>query len=91
MTMVYAGSYDQFSHWCRYSRVSRYSRMVKYISEVWGLRGYRDFDIVYTGTDKPLDVEIRLMNEIRYHEITGSILKTWFQRESREIDPDVVD
>ena len=91
LTLVYAGSYQQFDNWCMYSRVNRNSRMVKYISGPWCLRGYRNFDLVYTGTNKAWHDERLIADEIAYHQATRSILNVWSQYESCEIEPDVVD
>lgn len=91
MTMVYAGSYRQFANWCMFSHVNPHSKMVQYISGPWQLRGYYDFDLVYTGTGKNRHDESLILDELRYHWATGSILKTWDQFESCEIEPNVVE
>ena len=90
LTLVYAGCYEQFAYWCMYSHVSTLSKMVRYLSDA-RIAGYRDFDLVYTGSSKPWRDADQIGQALRYYELTGAILKTWDQPEAYLIEPDVVD
>jgi hypothetical protein len=91
LTLVYAGSYTQFGHWCMYSRVNPRSRMVRYLYAEGSSRGYQEFDLVYTGTPKDFHDSRCLANELRYHQAVGNIRRIYDQYELCEIEPDVVE
>lgn len=90
-TFVIAGSYTQFTNWCMYSRVNPRSRLVKYASGPCCMRGYSDFDVVFTGTYQ-YHRDIRLIREdLLHYSAVGEIKHTYDQYESCEIEPDVID
>ena len=90
-TFVIAGSYTQFGNWCMYSRVNRNSRMVKYASGPWCMRGYSDFDVVFTGTYLDRRDLGPIREDLLHYSALGEIKHTYDQYESCEIEPDVVD
>lgn len=90
-TLVFAGDYQQFSNWCMYSRVNRNSKLVKYVSSAWDMRGYRDFDLVFTGHWGWRREMTVLHQELHYQRLTGGIKQEYDQYESCEIEPNVVE
>lgn len=90
-TFVFAGTYTQFGHWCMYSRVNPCSRMVRCLSSPWDIRGYRDFDLVYTGTYYDHRDWSLITVELSYYSALGEIGQTYDQFESCEIEPYIVD
>lgn len=93
VTRVLAGSYTQFSDWCRFSRVNPRSGMVKYVHYEYDIRGLRDFDLVYTGTwfNRPEREIVPIQQVIDYFNGRGEINKVYAQYESAHIEPNVVE
>lgn len=90
LTLVVAGSFAQFRNWCRYSQVNSRSRNIKYLSGVWNIRGYSDFDVVYTGTEAQRRDLGPVHREINYYQALGEVGQFYYQFESADIEPNIV-
>jgi hypothetical protein len=88
-TLVLAGSYRQFAAWCMYSRVNPHARNVTFLTSLWDIRGYADFDLVYTGTWEARADLASLLHELAWYEARGAIGQMYYQRESCDIVPSV--
>jgi hypothetical protein len=49
-TLVFAGNYREFAHWCRENGRNPHDRNLIYASEWYRLQGLSDIDVVYYGT-----------------------------------------
>lgn len=93
-TFVLAGSYQQFRHWCRFSRVNPNSRNIRYVNDAHCLRGVRDIDLVYTGTyysEFPLRKMGDVNHVLRHLRALGEVKNDYEQYESCDIEPNIVD
>lgn len=86
-TCVVAANFREFSNWCMYSRVSPRSRNIRWLDNVYGLQGINDFDLVFTGSPVYAD---DISDALIMHQSLGDIKATYHQRESADIEPDIV-